>query len=901
MLKSNLTQALYTVATTIDQQQRVQAEDYVNSIIDNTKYLHETTSIVVEMFNEPKLNTLLTILLKKMIKGYKELTDEEMHSIANLLILAGPKIDVGTLNLYTGLVVEYLYDVIGLADPFVWAIINKISNEFVLKFNSFAKESLFEAMVIEKFTKKALSIKLTRHYLFNEFKDIYEETFRPYRNLIVPNDNAILIGWESIYIRFYKLMNNLTQIFDDYTFMAQIYTSFEHLSSGIFVHRLTINEAFCRLLKTLFKCLETCYLTLSMKSEIFERLTKFLLDIFFNLDNYAILASISEFGLDFFYLRYMVNILDDFLNDEETGISILSENQHNMGLQAYVESKVHLYPSLMDKIITTFIAKEINSILSGENEELEVYFNVKSKQFKDDPMVCALKFLAILFDFYLFNAEAYMEELIKSLLHQLQIDAQNEATFCSNAYNFYKLSFVQENMHRINKLVNLSPIVANFIRYDISNLNFFVMYFLESYFFEHEIDDTLLIQGLEFTVKVMNQENLNLALIATNIVLLIINKGEISSHKEELLDLNAFLTRFLNILQSLSNEKSDYLMHLLDIFLEVVEVLIIDNKILQTVMNFLFTLITLEYSPEYMTIVAKSTEIFTDILIKAPSDSLNPEILVAVGKLISIQVDKFMQSQQVTYLESAANLLLGYIGKFETACDQAITEILNKNTQFLAKFIEITNTFIEVIKQSFYGLIDYYAEDMKYSFILISFILIANVFSKIYFVVNHSNFIFNYTPGSTSFYIDIRTDNYKNVLGHKVQNKSHIELIVPLSKIGEADFIKNHVYCLQQYMQKLYLTLQVDELSSCFDILDFTCMLFPFLNVQIYEFVFGLFNKINDGLNLIDANNRNNLFLGINRIIARIILTYPSFLMTRRQETFTNIINYLKIIVYSGK
>lgn len=901
MLKANLTQALYTVATTIDHYQRVQAEDYVNSIINNRKYLPETTTIIVEMFGEPKLNRLLTILLKKMIKGYKELSDEEMHLVANQLFQSASRMDTTNMNLYAGLVVDYLYEVIGLTDPFVFSLIHKLANDFLGKFDQMDNISYFEVLVLKKFCKKALSVKMTRHYLFSEFKDIYEDSFKEYRAVVIPNDKNTLIGYEIVYTQVFKLLNNLANIYDDYNYLTGVYASFEYLISSLFVDTAAINEVVCKLIKTQFKCLETSYLIISMKSDIFERLAKLLLEVFFNLDNYSALDKLNSYSLDFYLLRYLVNILDDFLNDEETGISVLSDNNHSIGLQAYVESKIQIYPSIIDKIISNYISKEINSILNGETEELEVYFNIKSKQFKDDPMICALKLLSVLFEFYLFRAETYMENLTKGLLHQLEVESRNETEFYNNPYNFYKLNFIQENMHRINKLISLGPIIANFMKYDISNLSFFIMYFIESYFYEYDIDESLLIEGLQFAVKIMNGDNYTLAVIATNIILLIANKGDVSEHREELIDLNGLLTRYLVILQSLSNQKSDYLMHLLDILLEVIEILFIDNKTLETILNFLFTLITIEYNPDYLTIVSKSTEIFTDVFIKAPSESLTPDVIIGVGKLVSIQIDKFMSTQQITYLESGANLLLGYIGKFEIVCDQAITQIVNKNPQFISNFVEISNSFVQVVISSFYNLIDYYIEDLKFNFIHLSFMLLANVFSKVYFVINHNNFIYNYIPGSTSYYIDIKTDNYKNVLGQKVNNKSQIELIVPLAKTGETAFIHEYLYVLQKYMQELYLAINIDELGNCFDVLDFVCMLFPFMDIQIYEFVFDLFNKINGDLNLVDAVGRNNLFLAINRIIARIILTYPSFLLSNRQKNFTNIISYLKVIVYSGK
>ena len=901
MLKANLTEALYTVATAMDPNQRLKAEEYVNSVIDNTKYLHEITGVIVEMFGEPKLNTLLIILLKKMVKGYKELDEAEMHKIMNLLFQSASRVNANNIKLYAELIVDYIYEVLGLADAYVFGTMNNIATDFIKNFNSFTKDSYFEVILLNRFCRKGLAVKMTRHYLFNDFKDMYEETFKRYIDITIPNDKTRLMNFESIYVNFMKLMNNLSHIYDDYTYLGGLYNCFEYLTINIFKDYSFINNTVQNILKTQFKCLESSYMTLSMKSNIFERLTSLLLEIFFNIDNYTTLGLLSQYDLDFFYLKYFVNILDDFLNEDDTGISALSENHPTLGLQSYVQSKIQIYPAIIDKIISTFIAKEINSILSGEIEELAVYFNVKSKQFKEDEMVCALKLLSILFEFYLFNNENYVESLVQELLHQLEIDARNETEFCNHPYNFYKLSFLQENMHRINKLVNVSPIVSTFLNYDPMNLNFFIMYFLEAYFFEYEIDESLLIKGLGFAIKTMDNDNLNLALIATNIALLIINKSGLVSHKDELLNINNFLSRFLVIFQTLTNERSGYVMQLLDIFIEVIEIIDIDRKVLEIILNFLFNIITMEVNPNYLTMVLKSTEVFTDVFIKASSDALTYDVIAGVGKLITIQITKFLQTQQTIYLESVGNLLLGYIGKFEVVCDQAITQVLNKNTQVLANFIEISNCFIEVVKAGFYNLIDYYTEDMKYNFILLLFVLLANSFSKIYFIINHNNFIFNFTPGSSSYYIDIKTDNYKNVLGKKVKNKSQIEVIVPLSKIGESAFIQDYLYILKQYMQKLYLSVNLDELNNCFDILDFVCMLFPFLNIQIYEFVFELFNKINDEVKLIDSINRNHLFLGINRIISRIILTYPSFLLNHRQRNFSNIISYLKVIIYSGK
>ena len=901
MIKDDLIMALKVISSSTDQDLRERSEQYINSVINNEDQVCGNVMTILSLYGDPTMNKLLTIILNKMLKTLTGLDEDKAQLLSKAIIATMPRNDNLSIKHFIDFFIEFNEKILDLTDEFVYGLIKETVFSFGANFNNPTQENWIEGFILKKFCKKLLSFKTRKYSLFSTLMTMYSDTLHSLKDLVIKPDTLEFSNNSQIYLKFIKTLEYLSHIYAETDFIDKIAQNFDQLIVLLFTNYVKVPQCIMDLVRAELKLFKNTYVIIILQSNILTNMIDRMAGLFFNGNTYTILQHMQENGNDLYYelLRFFVTILGDFLDSESVSLNYFSDMKHQKQLEDKVINSFGVFPMVIDQVMAIYINPEIQKVCNGEVDPLDQYFEIRSKDFNEHVMVCGLKYLSLLFDFYSLKNEDQIENFVNGLLNSLLVSVSNPNEFLSNIVNYSKLIFIQENLQRINRLHSLEGIVKEFLKYNQSQANFFVMNFLENYFEDDRIPVTLLYPGIQFSQMMMDGTDMCCAMIATNVIILICNTLNAIGKEKENIEFEKLVKRYLDITKIIANEKSEYLIRLLDILTELTCVIDINKHILNIILDFLTSLLTVDYTPENLAIVSKSSEIFGELFLCAKNYMLIQQIFDGVASVISIQAERYMQSQQDIYLDNILGLTLAYITKFEIVCDQIITEIFNNNK--IDRFQQMVENFNKTIRVSFYNNLIHFVENMKFDQIYTGFILLGNVHAKLFFILNKNEFIYNFIQSNTTYYLNVISDNYKDTLSKKVHDKSCIDFLVPSNKTGNTVFLDEFLEIFISHFKYLFTNKDYDNLYSLFDILDFICMNFPFKNKFLYEFVFNFFDHINADNFVIEPVVKNHLFLSINRIITRIILTYPNCLLDNKKTNFHKIISYMKQIKYSGK
>ena len=900
-------QALIGTSTEANPVLRAQHEAFINEIISSPGEVISNARILAGLVSDKRLTKIVLILFKKMLKTFQVLDEKEAFEIFYLILSQSfPVLDMSNLKILSDLVVSYLYQVMDISSPQVLEIYQMFLSELVVSLQSKnIVQGCFYLSNFVLFTKMLNDLKIKIHLVFTRAQQTFQATFDKLVEVLATIDIQTMISTDNFaFIDFYfRVLQSLTLFYSKSDFLARCYSMFYKPLLGAFISGSELNSLELAIMVRICKAFMKCYLVLINNCAFFNELSYLYFEIFFEPNNYKIFSrSPANLQIAFQNLSLFISIVEDFVINGDFSINVQESDARPERLEDMISSRVSQFLVIVHSVFESFVDPVMRSILNSKQIGIKSYVEQKNKNFKTDQFECGLKFIRILNEFYWKTKDNEIEQLTVQLVNDLEQRVLAGDQCLQDVGFYYQLIFVEDNLFRMLNLVPLDFMIFKILSLDVSQLNFFLLKFCESYYTEYQISDQAIEAGIQFSYRVLSQTTDDLQrYVAINIILLIRNK--MIGVDEDRIDVNLSIVfqSFYALLQSAEredNEETD-LFCLIDLFEEIAKAVEANYEQLSKLISFILKIAQTPKWKNQLEILQKIAEIYSNILLDLPNESLTLEIFSDTILLIGSVMEKYRISQEHYYLSVFAKLTLYFIFKFEAMCDRFIalsaTPMADK-----ASVLSSCSQLLELINSVIYPVITTFVEQGLFTEIILILFALVNLFSKLYVLVNFENLKPVVIQASGSFVTDIMLTQCAHHFPSKINESSTVRVYVA-DQHFEVGFLTNFLDGISHIIYQFVKSNNIEFYKNCLDVLEFFMICFPFLNPMTLNIIFRSFEILD--LTYINDNDefKVEIFISLSRLMARVIFFHPHFLLQNKRESFSKIIEFVKHINFSGK
>ena len=902
----NLNQILTGLSFESNPDIRANYENYINALLNDKQNCLENIQKLVSFFQDKSMSKQLLIILKKFTKVARNLEQDQAsalldHCLQSML----PFLTESELNLFTDFIIEFLTQVFSITSTVVSEFLNRFLGELGIIFNKTGKEdfnSILALSLYSKFLKHLLGLSVTANKLYVEAQKTYKPLFENLNATIekMGISNLVQRGAERMSENCLKVQELLARFYRDCSFLrATFFTLFKPLINSL-KKCPKLPEFLQRVLEKLSKTYFKIYVVLILNQDFLKELLQLYCSLYLAEMDDTFENSTEKLNVYFLNLRIFILLIQDFAIDGDFSLSVSTEtNQNDFQLEQILDLQFPKFYSIIKKTYRVLLPLHVNTF-NGPSPLLSDHLDFLNLDFKNCPQKCATKFITTLFDYYCKRLEYECDDLIKTILHQFE-GRLLELEISGKSDDFYLwLTFIETNLFRIMNLFSVDFIVQKLLTLDFSLINYPCLSFLQSYFEEYAVPEHLIISGVHFCQSILTSTQID-CYRYIGIVILLNFQFKMQEKEEYIIQLNfkiIFHSFFTLLTNSVDGNVHD-LGCMLSLLEEIIKSLEQDCSEIEEIINAFFTILEISGYSDTIELVHRTVDMFAEFFITIPKVNITLPIFQKCFVYLNKILAQFKQTQNISFLNSFSKLFIFFVAKFEALLDIFLEQIVSLKLE-VELAVSFCRDIISVINSVLSDTLCHYLDNLMFNEIILSMFAIANVFTKIYVIVNCKSLIMKPVLGETSFYVDIKSFDQRFSFPKKVENKSEIKIEI-LTQIGDIQFIKIFLDSLASFVQFSVLSKNSEFFTGLINVLEFFSLCFPFFVEEICDIIFRAFDLLDGNLHTEFRQEEPHIFSSITRIVARIIFCYPRSLFAGKNEIYNRIILFLNRVKFGGR
>lgn len=367
------------------------------------------------------------------------------------------------------------------------------------------------------------------------------------------------------------------------------------------------------------------------------------------------------------------------------------------------------------------------------------------------------------------------------------------------------------------------------------------------------------------------------------------------------IDLTLLFETFYQLLKSAMRDEYEEidLFSLIDLFEEIAQVAESDKQHVNTLIGFLLKITEAGKGKNQVEVLQRIAEIYSNLLLNLPSEILTIQIYSETISLIECLLQNYQSSHEPSHLSAFVKLALFLIFKFELLCDSFITN-LNFSPNSFPEIHSCCCHFIEFVNRTIYPMFNIFIDNGMFNEIILTLFAIVNIYSKIYILINFQNLKPIIIKDESAYVTDIMLMESNYQFPAKNYDISMIRVYIA-DKFFEFGFLSQLLEVIAKIIFQFIKSNNTEFYKNCLDVLEFFIICFPFLNSFSLDIIFRSFEIMDLSGTSYEDDAKVEIFMSLNRLMARIIFFHPQFLMLNRSESFGKIIAFLKHISFLGK
>lgn len=890
-----------------NQQTREHFEAYINCVIEDSDNFLENMQTLSNFFSDKKISKQVLIIMKKITKHAVNLDENEANA---LFINVYGKIKVHLIEsefqLFSDFLIKYLNTVFGFNSQHSINFWQSLLNEFCFNFKSNNLNLCqfnFHLITFLDLVKFILPFLVTRNKFFVQCQKSLQQLFFQLMqsiNLIGIN-TLIQMNLPKTVQLCLKLQEKLCIFYNDCAFLS---TSFSSIFLPIMKQMDQPEQLSLELIKVaerLSKTYSKAYLIIAINTEFVRGLLQYYCSLFLTSENKRLHFNRPEKAhIYFLNLSLFTQLILDFAIDGDFSLSVSSENADSLFESVLNQNFSNLEHILLNAFRILWPSHLIR-FGSGEKSLLKEHLELQNETFKNSQYVCGKEFSSALFSYYCKNFEIETEEFLKQTLfkiEQLMKIGPNELL----QFDFYIwICFIESNIFRIMNLFSIDFIPEKIMNLPSSQINYFLFSFLENYFKEYEIPDSVIVLGVKFSEFWLVSAKSSCFQYITIMILLNIHFKMVA--RETILveiDFKKVLKGFFELVTNCSGESSSNIFGIMNLLDEIIQCLKLDPLQVDVLLNLFNSVVDFQGYENEVPLMQKLIDSFANLLMKLDREEINLSVFQKSYMFLSKIYEKFRHSEKISYLNAFSKLFLYMIARFETFLDRVIHQIVEGSMQpeFITDFCSQMIDFMNSVCQT---LFDEYIENLMINELLISLLAIGNVFSKIYVVFNCKNKI-KMTPkmANTSFLIDIKWFEPRISIAFNSIDFSMIQIHIE-TDIGNVGYMKLYLDCLMKCAITAVKIKNYEFYKGVLNVLEFFAQCFPFFIEEMCCIAFESFDVFQKQPPINQIEIESQIFLSIYRLMALSIFCFPRNMISSKLQVYNRITTFLKQIKFQGR